>query len=570
MPQPGPELEGQIPDWDEFRRKLEEFDHRIASLEHRLEELGGAEARQHAGTAAEPARIRFPENARSVRGISPVMGRALLGMAGAYVLRALTESQALPQKVGVFAGILYAICWLNWAARARSERGVEAALYSLTSALVLGPLLWESTIRFRAISTWTAAWVLLSFTVFGLAISWRKNLLVVATITVLTGVLASAALLIGSRDVVPFTFSLLAMAAAVEASACMEHWLSERWLAAAAANLSVLLATYLVTNARGIPEGYAPVSHGALVTLQMALPAIYLTSIAARTLLRGFLFTFFETAQLGMTLLLAVGGGLRLAGMHPGMTVAMAAVCLGCGTLCYLLSFAVSAWRGKHTYAAFGLILLLSGCRIALSGTAAAQVWWLLAVICFSSGIAALEWHGYLYLLLGLFFSGALVNATVLLAGSGASTTSIGPVFGGSAVVLLCYAAAMRRRNRNPVGHAILAGSGFWLIGGIAAAGLTGAYHTILGESAPHAYCDTVRSAILVSGALLLAWAGSHWKRFEFVPLVYVIVCAGAYRLLFVDLRQERKGALVLSLLLYGLALILLPRWMQPARTVPS
>ena len=194
---------GMPPDWDELRREMRAFERRIARIEERLELPSAAPPPVPIQPAApEVSRVALAEGASAI----PVLGRALLGLAGAYVLRALTESRALPQQAGVVAGMIYAILWLLWAARTPTGRRVEAALYSLTSALVLGPLLWESTIRFRAISTWTAAAVLFLFTVFGLVISWRKNLLLVATIATLTGVLTAAALLIGSHDVMPFTF----------------------------------------------------------------------------------------------------------------------------------------------------------------------------------------------------------------------------------------------------------------------------------------------------------------------------------------------------------------------------
>ena len=45
--------------------------------------------------------------------------------------------------------------------------------------------------------------------------------------------------------------------------------------------------------------------------------------------------------------------------------------------------------------------------------------------------------------------------------------------------------------------------------------------------------------------------------------LVYLLMALGAYRLLLVDFRQEIKAAVVLSLLVYGTALTLLPRLMQ-------
>ena len=217
----------------------------------------------------------------------PVLGRALLGLAGAYLLRAITESATVAPQVGVAIGLLYAILWLIWAARTPAARRLEAALHSLTSVLVLCPLLWEATLRFHAVTTWAAGAILLFFTVFGLAVSWRKDLLIVATIATLAGLGTAAALLMATHDVLPFTLVFLAIAAAVEASACLNHWLSERWLAATAADLAILLATWLVTNERGLPPAYAPIPHAWLLTAQVALLAIYLSSTIVRTLLRA-------------------------------------------------------------------------------------------------------------------------------------------------------------------------------------------------------------------------------------------------------------------------------------------
>ena len=62
-----------------------------------------------------PGRMPQPRSCRC-------SGRALLGLAGAYLLRALTESGALPPQAGVAIGILYAILWLVWAARTPAAR----------------------------------------------------------------------------------------------------------------------------------------------------------------------------------------------------------------------------------------------------------------------------------------------------------------------------------------------------------------------------------------------------------------------------------------------------------------
>ena len=549
MPEPG-----ALPERDEILRALRELQERVARLEQRLEipqaapRLGGA--------AAEPPRTALVEGALAV----PILGRTLLGLAGAYGLRALSGAHALPASGGVLAAIVYALAWLVWAARTPAGRRTETVLYSLTSALVLAPLLWESTLRLRVLSTDTAAAILLLFTVFGLLISWHKNLLVVATIATLTSILTGSALLIGSHDLLPFTLLLLAIAAAVETSACLDHWLSERWVAAAAADLVVLLATYLVTDPRGLPEAYLPVSHAALLASQMILLAIYLVSILVRTLLRGFVFTGFETAQLAVACLLALGGALRLTG-EPYVRPAMVAVSLLCTTSCWAAAFLLRG-RNRQTYAWFGCLLTLAGTRIAMPPGVAAALWCLLALGAFSMG-TALRRQGVFLLLCGVAASGALADATVFLLGSTDTGGVLLPLTGAAAVAAVCYRLS-RRRDPSPWLGAILAGLAFWLAAGAGAALLTGLYHTFAGAIASHAYCATLRTAVLALGAVLLASAARFGKRSELIPLVYLVMTFAAYRLLLIDLRQEGNAALVLSLLVYGLALMQLPRLMQP------
>ena len=115
----------------------------------------------------------------------------------------------------------------------------------------------------------------------------------------------------------------------MEVSACLNHWLSERWLTATAADLAVLLATWLVTNERGLPEGYAAIPYAALLGAQVALLAIYLASTIVRTLLRGFTFTWFETAQCALAFLISVGGGLQLTSHDARVAPALGAARAG-------------------------------------------------------------------------------------------------------------------------------------------------------------------------------------------------------------------------------------------------
>ena len=547
----------------ELEHELAALAQRVAAIEERLGINAMAAAEEQAGPVAAAAGERPADPTE----LLPAFGRALLGLAAAYLLRAVTESGSLPGRMGVALGISYAIAWLVWAARTPAERRIQAALHSLTAVLVLAPLLWEATLRFHAISNWTAGGLLLFFTIFGLAVSWRKNLLIVATIATLAGVGTSCALLVASHDVLPFTFVLLAIAAAVESSACLDHWLSERWLAAAAADLSVLLATWLVTNARGVPDTYAPIPHSWLLAAQVALLAIYLASVIVRTLLRHCTFTVFETAQCAAAFLISVSGGLQL-------SPAMAVVAVVCGAACYVVSFAVLERTGRdrnfYTYSTFGILLALAGSRILLSGDAAAAAWTAVALACIWAGGAfrslTLQMHGGIYLVLALVFSGAFRQAAAFVLGSadwpGAEPLAISL---GALAALMAWLLAVRAESQlfRTAMAAVLA----WLGAGIAAGMLAAAYHGIFGADASHAYCATLRTAVLSVAALGLAWAGTRWKAAEWTRLIYPTMALGAWRLVMDDLHQDRKAALFLSLLVYGAVLTILPKLRRVAAT---
>ena len=74
-------------------------------------------------------------------GVFPVMGRAMFGIAGAYVLRAVAESATIPRQAIAAIAIAYAVAWLVWAARAKEIARSARAIYAGTSSLILAPML---------------------------------------------------------------------------------------------------------------------------------------------------------------------------------------------------------------------------------------------------------------------------------------------------------------------------------------------------------------------------------------------------------------------------------------------
>ncbi|MEO8595383.1 MAG: hypothetical protein ABI759_18830 [Candidatus Solibacter sp.] len=568
------------PEWNALAEEVQDLRSRITRLEAAMGLPAPAAPAGMAVTALEstpdgpaPGILETPAS------LLPVVGRALLGLAGAFLLRALTEGGTFSPRAGVGIGLIYAMLWLVWAARTPAAQRLETALHGLTSVLVLSPLLFEATVRFHAITTWTAGALLLAFTLFGLAVSWRKDLLIVATFATLGGLGTSAALLLATSDVMPFTFVFLAIALALEVSACKNHWLSGRWLTAPAADFAVLLAVWLATREHGVPEGYAPIPHAMLLAALIALLAIYLASTLFRTLVRGLTFTWFETAQCAAAFLISVGGGLQLTSADSRVAPALAVLALLCASACYLVSFLMldrgeEVGRNFHTYATFGLLLTLAGTRILLSGGAEAVAWSVLAVAAIWVGglfrRLTLKVHAVIFLLLALASSSALEQAAGLLLGSrtwpGGAPWAI---WTGAATAVLCYAigtrhaAAVTPSFSSRALRVLVAGAAICLTAGIAAGLLTSGYHAIFGASATHAYCATLRTFVLSASALALAWGGVRWDRPEFGRLVFPVMALGAYRMVGVDLRQDRTAALFLSLLLYGAALMLAPKLMR-------
>jgi hypothetical protein len=578
-------------DLDDLRQQVRNLTDRVARLEASLgvhpdapvirdagaprdvprqEDVGARHdvpGRDEEETASSPV----PETSR----VLPILGGATLGFAGAYLLRAIAESGVIPAKLAFAVAALYAVAWLLWAPRAHAGRRLATILYSLTAALILSPLLWEATVRFHTISPWQTSVILVAFTLIGLIVSWRKDLLVVATISTLAGIGTAAALLVATYDVLPFTFAFLAIAAAIETCACFNHWLGERWLAAVAADLAVFLATWLVTNPRGLPQAYAPIPAAALFAGQAALLAIYLSSVMARTLLRDRTFTTFETAQCILAFVIGLGGAIRLTSEGSHLTVAIAGFALLCGAACYAISFKLlarqaSQGRNFYTYSTFGILLVVVGCRILLSDASAAIAWFLLALACISAGgfwtRLTLEIHGGVYLLLALLFSGALHQSARLLLGTDLWPDSIPlALWTGAAVAGASYWLARRFSRSMQEGwlrafRVAMAATLVWLVASVAAGGLTRAYHGLFAAAAGDPYCATLRTLAVVGVTLLLAAIGTQANFRDFAQLVYPLMLLGAYRLLSDDLRQDRKTALFLSLLVYGATLIALPR----------
>ena len=161
---------------------LEQLAAKVESLELRVLALEESKAQEHAPSAAirEPA---APVATKAGEGFSiaqaggafSVLGKSMLGIAGAYLLRAVAESSSMPRLAIAAVAIVYALLWLVAAARVREEEWFSSTIYASTSALILAPMLWELTLRFKVLPAPATAGILSVFVIAATALAWKKN-----------------------------------------------------------------------------------------------------------------------------------------------------------------------------------------------------------------------------------------------------------------------------------------------------------------------------------------------------------------------------------------------------------
>jgi hypothetical protein len=546
---------------DELSRTIIDLQRRVASLEggvpEREVETDTAEFAAQTMTAGEP-----------VPNLMPLFGWAMMGIAGAYLLRAFTASGGIAGAAAAAIGILYAAWWLFLAARRASDKPVYSAVHGLTAALILVPMLWEMTVRFHIISAPVASAVVVGFAVLGLAIGWKRNVTAIAWIVTLAALLTACALFRETHDASLWAITLLVVALAVEICACRDHWLGLRWIAAIAADFGVLALTEFALRATGGSGVLAPIHPGTVLGAQIALLTIYLASTVDRTIFRHLNITWFEIGQAAIAFVISIGGALRIAGTTPLGTLSVGWFCLIGGAACYVVSFAFldpehKRDRNFYTYSTFGALLIPTGCAVLLSGAALVAAWSLLAVLMMLAGLRGdrdtLRIHAAVYLLLAVWHSQLLQEATARV------IRTNGGVAGGIpaeyALALLgaaaCYAVmAFAGKQRNWIDAAealVTAALLVWGAAGLVATGIT----QFLSPAAP------IRTALLTAMAIAAAWAGAHWSRSEITRLAYPLLALAGVKLIAEDLQQGQSLLLVLSLIFCGAGLILLPRLMR-------
>jgi hypothetical protein len=515
----------------------------------------------------DPGSYRFADLERSATVFSTI-GKAALGFAGAFLLRAVAESGSIPKLPILIVAILYPCFWMIWSTRSKTR--FASVIYALTSTLILSPMLWEATVRFQSIPAGVSAAVLVGFVTLAIALSLRRELQVVPWIATLGAVSTCIALIMGTHDLVPLAAALLAIALATEWSVCLGHDLTFRLIPALVADFAVSLVIYILGSG-SVPEGYRAASATTLILLYALLPAIYGAGVCVRTFMQLRRMTLIDIGQGVVSCALGAFGILTTA--DKAAAGPMGAIFLLAGLVCYwgMLSrfAATSLSRNRHVSATWAAALLLAASFLLLAPDLR------IPFLCAAALLAGGSYTRTAKLSLGLHASFYLAAATIISPlASYVWSALAGNVPGGpdwriwfvTLSAALCYAVESlysvdngRRRLLWVVPAGVVAFTlAAWAVTAIVRLATE---HVQL--AAPH--LSMVRIVVLCTLALVLGVA-SRRRHIELRWTAYAAVGLGTLKLVLEDLRFGNAISLVVSFVFYGLILILLPR-LTPMQT---
>ena len=494
------------------------------------------------------------------------MGKAMLGIAGAYLLRALAESGSLPQLAVVALALAYAGMWLLWAARVPANVPFTSTAYAVTSGLILAPMLWELTLHFKVLPASATAGVLIAFVALASVLAWKRNLAPVLWVANVTAVFTALALMIATHALAPFILALLIMALASEFAADRNRWLRLRFLVAPAADLAVWILIYIYSLPESSRSEYPAVPSAVLLALPSALFLIYGASVALRTTWLRQRIAIFEIVQTVIAFLLAAFGLLRFGGSAG--TPVLGVFCLLLSAACYAFAYAYfdryHEERNYHVYATWSGALFLTGNSLCLPPMPLALCLSVAAIVATLLGVRAsrltLEFHGLLFLAAAAYASGLLGYAGSALVGTFPAVPGW-IVWIVAASVVPCYAVGGRFRTERWNQRLLQTLSAILAVAAVIVFLVSVlVWLAAIGMTPGASQVAVIRTLITCVVALALAFSGSRWQRSELVWIAYGALALVTAKLLFEDLQHGHPGSTAVSIFLYAVALIIVPR----------
>lgn len=509
--------------------------------------------------------------------LAPSLGFAVLMIAGAFLLRAFTESGVLAGSAGLVLGLVYAL-WLLWPTQraAASGRRTRATLFGLAGVLVAFPLVWETSTRLGLLPPPGAAGAVVLITAAGLALALRYGLgglawtFLLAALTTLCGLFWTA----GAPTL--FAGVVLALGAATVWLGDRFDWTGPRWLAASVTNLLILLMIALAHPSTGSTARLPHPDPVGAVAIALALVGIYLGGFILRTLVQGREAGGFEVAQSLGCLLFGYPGAVILLRADGGGATALGWTTLVVAVVGYGAAFMhVRQRQGRGLsffyHAWLGLLLTLLGSALIVPAGGLPWLWSGLAMAVALAGGRYDRWtlrlHCAAYLICATALTGlpaAVLDAFAAPAG-GDWRGLARPGIAAWTASLVCYGllvATHRRCELSPwrrlprflIAAIGLAGAGALLIDFL----IDGPARRVSGSDA--AVVAAVRTLVLAGTTMLLAVAARRRTIVELSWFVTPLLVLGGLKLLLEDMRRGTPPSLFLGFAVFGTALIVASR----------
>jgi hypothetical protein len=563
MPPPSGSIEDQV---DLLTRRLANVEARLAAVE---------DASRPGVPDAFVESLVPPSMARAIdpMGVLTNLGRSLIILGGAFLLRALTEAGTWPRVVGVSMGLLYALSWLAMSSRAVVVGNRLRAIFDGGTALTIGfPLIAEAALKFGLFTPSMAALALGAFTACVLVSANHSLLPSLAWLASMGGLATGLALLARTGEVAPVSFYFTSLGVGTLWLGYLREWRGLRWPTGAAACFAVFGVTL-----RAVAQ--PPIDSAALAwASQVFLLVAYLGSIAVRTLVRGRQVILFEIVQTVLFLVVGLGGMISVGSAAGGGNLLLGAVTFGLGAAAYAVSLQFLARHAPgalnfYFYSSLALIFVMVGTGTALDGPARALaltgIGLALAVAWARSSRATLGAHTAIALVAASEDAGLLTLGLATFLGGPASVgmAQWPALVALGAVVALSGSRLTASHGAKPSADDV-PGVALGLVAVVGFAGLvTPAVAALAGALSLPVSSDvviTIRTAILsmlAVGCARLARA----RRFSALGwLAYPLLAATGAKLLLIDIRHSQASTLFAALACYGAALVLVPRLRRP------
>ncbi len=498
-----------------------------------------------------------------------MLGRGMLGIAGAYVLRAVAESSSLPRPAVAGAAVIYAMAWLVWAAWSKSAGKLARTIYAGASAVILAPMLWELTLHFKTFSPSAAAAILGAYVVLATVLSWKRD--VAPVVWVAHGAAAVTALSLGitTHVVLPFIATLLLLVMLCEYSAARGRGDGVRPLVALVSDAAIWALIFIYSGPPNARVDFPDLQATALIAPAWLLWTISAISLTVKAVFQQRTMSVFEAIQAMVAFALAVSSVLYFA-PRPGV-MALGVICLLLAVCCYVAVFRYLPQSGEQrNRIVFGLwsaALTLAGVVWCLPSVAAAACLGAGALVAIVFGVrkqcALLELHGLAFLVAAAVISRSPQYAFGELTGS--ATERPGLILIAAAVCAIVFYAASKERLgeewQQQVLHLVPALLAAFALSALIVQGLLGVAATFTNLGVHHV--AFIRTLTLCAVSVAFAFGGSRWGRLEMRRIAYAMLAFVAAKLLFEDLRHGRMEFIAGSIFVFALTLIAVPRLMR-------